>query len=231
MKQYALQSFFVKNLYNVKRTTTTAKNLRSCFAIVFLIFSIYSLITSTVFTAYAHFDHFASYNSSGMGIGNKYYVLQQLEPEYAKSNEPSKIMFSIQDKNGKDVYDVTVMVEIYSINGERVFVFPWTTLETGDFDIPFVFSNNGNYQIVLSVLNEDIARNKIINTVSPPRTILNDSVNCNCERAVFNVSITETFGLISTVALYGTIFGAIIILGATSIWIFKSRRKSRSNPV
>jgi hypothetical protein len=166
-----------------------------------------------------------------MGIGNKYYVLQQLEPEYAKSNEPSKIMFSIQDKNGKDVYDVTVMVEIYSINGERVFVFPWTTLETGDFNIPFVFANNGNYQIVLSILNEDIARNKIINTVPPPRTILNDSVNCNCERAVFNVSITETFGLISTVALYGTIFGAIIILGATSIWIIKSRRKSRSNPV
>src|SRR5215210_1812862 len=231
MKHYALTSFSVKNLYNVKRTTTAAKNLRSCFAIVFLIFSIYSLITSTFFTAYAHFVHFASYNSSGMGIGNKYYVLQQLEPEYAKSNESSKIMFSIQDKNGKDVYDVTVMVEIYSINGERVFVFPWTTLETGDFDIPFEFANNGNYQIVLSILNEDIARNKIINTVPPPRTILNDSGNCNCERAVFNVSITETFGLISTVALYGTIFGAISILAATSIWIFKSRRKSRSNPV
>lgn len=225
-----MPSFSVKNLNNVKRTTI-AKNLRSCFAIVFLTFSIYSLITSTFFTAYAHFDQFASYNSSGMGIGNKYYVLQQLEPEYAKSNEPSKIMFSIQDKNGRDVYDVTVMVEIYSINGERVFVFPWTTLETGDFNIPFVFANNGNYQIVLSILNEDIARNKILDTVPPPRTILNDSVNCNCERAVFNVSITETFGLISTVALYGTIFGAFIILGAISIWIFKSRRKSRSNPV
>ncbi len=225
-----MPSYSAKNLIKVKRTTT-AKNLRSCFAIVFLIFSLYSLTTSTFFTAYAHFDHFASYNSSGMGIGNKYYVLQQLEPEYAKSNEPSKIMFSIQDKHGRDVYDVTVMVEIYSINGERVFVYPWTTLETGDFNVPFAFANNGNYQIVLSILNEDIARNKILDTVPPPRTILNDSVNCNCERAVFNVSITETFGLISTVTLYGTILGAIIILGAISIWIFKSRRKSRSNPV
>ena len=222
--------FSVKNLIKEKRTIQ-AKNLRSCFAIVFLIFSICSLITSTFFTAYAHFDRFASYNSSGMGIGNKYYVLQQLEPEYAKSNEPSKIMFSIQDKHGRDVYDVTVMVEIYSINGERVFVFPWTTLETGDFNVPFVFANNGNYQIVLSILNEDIARNKILDTVPPQRTILNDSVNCNCERAVFNVSITETFGLISTLALYGTIFGAIIILGAILIWIFNSRRKSKSNPV
>lgn len=221
---------FVKNLNNVKRMTT-AKNLRSCFVIVFVILSIYSSIVSTFFTAYTHFDQFASYNSSGMGIGNKYYILQQLEPEYAKSNEPSKIMFSIQDKHGRDIYGVTVMVEIYSISGERVFVFPWTTLETGDFNIPFVFANNGNYQIVLSILNEDIARNKILDTVPPPRTILNDSINCNCERAVFNVSITETIGLISTVALYGTIFGAVIILGAISIWIFKSRRKSRSNPV
>jgi hypothetical protein len=225
-----MPSFSVRNLSKGKRTTTT-KNPRSKFAIVFFAFFIYSLITSTFFTAYAHFDQFASYNSSGMGIGNKYYILQQLEPEYAKSNEPSKIMFSIQDKHGRDTYNVTVMVEIYSINGERVFVFPWTTLETGDFNIPFVFANNGNYQIVLSILNEDIARNKILDTVPPPRTILNDSVNCNCERAVFNVSITETFGLISTVALYGTILGAIIILGAISIWIFKSRRKNRSNPV
>ena len=225
-----MPSFSVRNSSKVKRTTTT-KNPRSKFAIVFSVFFIYSLITSTFFTAYAHFDQFASYNSSGMEIGNKYYILQQLEPEYAKSNEPSKIMFSIQDKHGRDTYNVTVMVEIYSINGERVFVFPWTTLETGDFNIPFVFANNGNYQIVLSILNEDIARNKILDTVPPPRTILNDSVNCNCERAVFNVSITETFGLISTVALYGTILGAIIILGAISIWIFKSRRKNRSNPV
>ncbi len=222
--------FSVKNLIKEKRTAQV-KNLRSCFAIVFLIFSIYSLITSTFFTAYAHFDHFDSYNGSGMGIGNKYYVLQQLEPEYAKSNEPSKIMFSIQDKHGRDVYDVTVMVEIYSINGERVFIFPWITLETGDFNVPFAFANNGNYQIVLSILNEDIARNKILDTVPPQRTILNDSANCNCERAVFNVSITETFGLISAVALYGTIFGATIILGVILIWIFKSRRKSRSNPV
>jgi hypothetical protein len=225
-----MPSFSVKNLNNEKKTISV-QNLRSFFIIVFFTFSIYSSIPIPFFAANAHIDRFASYNSSGMGIGNKYYILQQLEPEYAKSNEPSKIMFSIQDKHGRDTYNVTVMVEIYSINGERVFVFPWTTLETGDFNIPFVFANNGNYQIVLSILNEDIARNKILDTVPPPRTILNDSVNCNCERAVFNVSITETFGLISTVALYGTILGAIIILGAILIWIIKSRRKSKSNPV
>ena len=168
---------------------------------------------------------------SGMGIGDKYYVIQQLEPEYVKPNEPSKIMFSIQDKHGKDVHDVTVMVEIYSINGERVLVFPWTTLETGDFNIPYVFTKNGNYQIVLSILNEDVASSKLLDTVPPPRTILNNIVNCNCERAVFNVSITETFGLISALTVYGAIFGAIIVLGIVLVWIFVSRRKNKSNPI
>ena len=199
--------------------------------VVFLALSIYSSIPAHFFAADAHIDRFASYNASGMGIGDKYYVIQQLEPEYVKPNEPSKIMFSIQDKHGRDVHDVTVLVEIYSINGERVLVIPWTTLETGDFNIPFVFTKNGNYQIVLSILNEDVASRKMLDTIPPPRTILNDSVNCSCERAVFNVSITETFGLISTIAVYGTIFGAIIILGIVLIWIFVSRRKNKSKPV
>jgi hypothetical protein len=216
-----------KKLKPIKKKITV-KNLRQFFVMAFLVFSVYLLIPTSFFTANAHFDRFASYNSSGMGIGDKYYVLQQLDPEYVKPNEPSKIMFSIQDKHGKDVQDVTVMVEIYSINGERVFVFPWTTLETGDFNIPFVFTKNGNYQIVLSILNEDIARSKVLDTVPPPRTILNDSVNCNCERAVFNVSITETFGLISTITLYGAIFGAVTVLVIAIIWIFLSRRKNKS---
>ena len=210
--------------------TISVKNLRSYFMVVFLALSIYSSIPAHFFAADAHIDRFASYNASGMGIGDKYYVIQQLEPEYVKPNEPSKIMFSIQDKHGRDIHDVTVLVEIYSINGERVLVIPWTTLETGDFNIPFVFTKNGNYQIVLSILNEDVASRKMLDTIPPPRTILNDSVNCSCERAVFNVSITETFGLISTIAVYGTIFGAIIILGIVLIWIFVSRRKNKSKP-
>ena len=225
-----MPSFSVKNLQKEKKMIWV-QNLKPFFIMVFLVFSIYSSIPIPFFTANAHIDRFASYNSSGMGIGDKYYVIQQLEPEYVKPNEPSKVMFSIQDKHDRDVHNVTVMVEIYSINGERVLVLPWTTLETGDFDIPFVFTKNGNYQIVLSILNEDIASSKMLDTIPPPRTILNDSNNCNCERAVFNVSITETFGLISTITVYGTIFGVIIILGIVLIWIFISRRKNKSKTV
>jgi hypothetical protein len=205
------------------------KYLRPCLMMTLLIFCAFSSAANPFFPASAHFDRFASYNSSGMGIGDRYYVEQQIDPEYVRPNEPSKIMFSIQDKHGKDVRDVTVMVEIYSINGERVLVFPWTTLKTGDFSIPFVFTKNGNYQIVLSILNENVSSSKILDTVSPPRTILNDSINCNCERAVFNVSITETFGLISAITVYGAIFGAVTVLGIILIWILKTRRKNKAN--
>ncbi|HKO64742.1 MAG TPA: hypothetical protein VJU13_06030, partial [Candidatus Nitrosocosmicus sp.] len=76
---------------------------------------------------------------------------------------------------------------------------------------------------------EDIASSKMLDTIPPPRTILNDSNNCNCERAVFNVSITETFGLISALAFYGTVFVVIIAFGIVIIWIFRSRRKNKSN--
>ena len=223
-----MPSFSVKNL-NKEKKTISVQNLRSFFIIVFFTFSIYSSIPIPFFAANAHIDRFASYNSSGMGIGDKYYVIQQLEPEYVKPNEPSKVMFSIQDKHDRDVHNITVMVEIYSINGERVLVLPWTTLETGDFNVPFVFTKNGNYQIVLSILNEDIASSKMLDTIPPPRTILNDSNNCNCERAVFNVSITETFGLISALAFYGTVFVVIIAFAIVIIWIFRSRRKNKSN--
>ena len=214
---------------NKDKKLISVKNLRSYFTMFILTLSLYSSIPTHFFVANAHIDRFSTYNSSGMGIGDKYYVIQQLEPEYVKPNEPSKIMFSIQDKHDRDVHNITVMVEIYSINGERVLVLPWTTLETGDFNVPFVFTKNGNYQIVLSILNEDIASSKMLDTIPPPRTILNDSNNCNCERAVFNVSITETFGLISALAFYGTVFVVIIAFGIVIIWIFRSRRKNKSN--
>jgi len=214
--------------FNKETKKVSLKYLRLCLMMFLLVFYAYSSAANQFFPASAHFDRFASYNSSGMGIGDKYYIEQQIEPEYVRPNEPSKIMFSIQDKHGKDVHDVTVMVEIYSINGERVLVFPWTTLETGDFNIPFVFTKNGNYQIVLSILNENVSSSKILGTTSPPRTILNDSINCNCERAVFNVSITETFGLISAITVYGAIFGAVTVLGIILIWIFITRRKNKA---
>lgn len=177
---------------------------------------------------FAHFDYISYYNSESVGIGNKYHIDQELVPEYAKSNELSKILFSIQDIHGKDVANVFVMVEIYSASGERIFLYPWTNLAIGDFDIPYTFKKNGNYQVVLSVLNEDAARPEGHAIMPKERTMLTDNIGCNCERAVFNVSISETYGLISTLTTYGIIFSAIIVVTIATVWIIKQRRKNKA---
>lgn len=195
--------------------------------------SLVFLIYFPIHLSYAHFDHITYYNSESMGIGNKYYIDQELMPEYTKPNEPSKILFSIQDKNGHDVSNIYVMIEIYSAAGDRVYIYPWTNLAIGDFDIPYTFKKNGNYQVVLSILNENAARPHGSDAISPERTMLTNNIDCNCERAVFNVSISETYGLIYNLTLYGIIFSAIIILGVTITWILKQRRKnkaSKANP-
>lgn len=213
------------------KKTLELNHIRFVIVLIFLLFFIYSYLLPRVAVTDAHFDRIVSYNSAGWGIGDEYYVFQQTEPEYVKSNEISNIMFSIQDKNGRDVNNVVVTVEIYSAHGERLYVFPWTELEIGDFEIPYEFTNNGNYQVVLSILNEGISSSQILNTVPPSRTILNDSSNCDCERAVFNISVAETFGLIYTFVIYITVFGVVIVLGVVLIWIFLSRRKNKSNQI
>lgn len=81
-----------------------------------------------------------------------------MEPEYAKLNKLSQIQFSKQDEQGKDRKDLTIMVEIYStLPGERLTVFPWIELHSGDFQVPYQFPKVGKYQIVLSILNDNVA--------------------------------------------------------------------------
>ncbi len=172
------------------------------------------------------------YNNAETAIANKHVVMQQIIPEYTKPNELSQIMFSIQDRNGKDVRNVVVMVEVYStISGERITVFPWTRLNIGDFEVPFVFPKAGNYQVVLSLLNDNVASNELLNVVPPPRNLLNSNLNCDCERAVFNISVSETFGLIFNTVVLGAVFGAVTVLGIVLTWMFLSRRKSKYNPI
>jgi hypothetical protein len=188
----------------------------------------FAFLSSSPFVQ-GHFDHLGHFNTAGFGISDKYYVNQQLDPSYTKPNELSKIMFSIQDKNGRDVHNVIVMVEVYSTKtGERISVFPWTRVDIGDFEVPFVFPEIGNYQTVLSVLNDDVSSSQIINTVPPPRTILNDNTGCHCERGVFNVSISENFGSIFTLVIYASVFGVISVIGVALFWMYWGRRKSTS---
>jgi len=184
---------------------------------IFTILLIITLITISTFfnsTAFAHFDHLPHNNGGGDQIG-RYYVNQALEPEYAKPGEPTHIEFSIQDDYGNDVQNIETAVEIYDgITGLRVGFFPWEFHPTGDFEVHYTFEKRGNYLLVISLADENSSPEHVI----PPRNILSSSFDCDCERVVFNISITPHIGVIwDSVMLIGillplTVFGSVLLM-------------------
>jgi hypothetical protein len=183
--------------------------------------------------AYAHFEHLTHYNTGGIGVG-KYYVNEAVEPEYIRPGEPGKILFSIQDYNSNDVYNVDTMIEIYSDNtGERLKLYPWTHQAIGDFAVYYTFPNKGNYQIVLSIGN---ANSRYIssggdNNIAdePPRTTLGSTLNCNCDRGIFNISVSENFGAVFNTAIIGGIISIISVFGAVLGLTYRNRKKISSS--
>ena len=184
--------------------------------------------SSFIPSAYAHFEHLSHYNTGGIGVGN-YYVNEAVEPEYIKPREPGKILFSIQDYNGNDVYNVDTMIEIYSDNtGERLKLYPWTHQDTGDFAVYYTFPNKGNYQIVLSIANANSRHiggdgNNIAD--EPPRTTLGSTLNCDCNRGIFNISVAENFGAVFNTAIIGGIISIISVFGAVLGLSYRNRKK------
>jgi hypothetical protein len=176
---------------------------------------------STNPAAYAHFEHFSHYNNRGDEVG-QYYAYEQLDPEYAGPNEPVAIMFSVQDNDGHDTYNIQTMVEVYSAaTGERLQALPWTKRDTGDFQVFYNFPQIGNYQVVLSVAKPGGSVN--LNGIDPPRTALMSTIGCNCDRAIFNVSISRSFGTIWTTTMIVAFRAPITVVGSVLAWNYRSR--------
>jgi hypothetical protein len=203
------------------------KNIIFMLAAILIIFS--CTFSILVPKSYAHFSHLTHYNGGGIGLG-KYYVNQQLNPEYTPPNQPAKISFSIQDNmNGNDVYNMLTMMEIYSVStGERIAVYPWTRQNIGDFDLYYSFPKIGLYEIVLSIA--DAANSNQVNLygIDPPRSILSSNLNCGCDRAVFNVSVSNSFGNIFNMAVFGGIISAIVVFGAVLVFTYRNRMRQRT---
>lgn len=173
--------------------------------------------------SYAHLSHLPHYNGFGAAIG-KYYVDEALDPEFTPPLEPTQITFSIQDYGGNDVYNVYTMVEIYQDStGQRIKAFPWTRQDIGDFSLYYTFPSIGNYNIVLSIANDNNSINH--NGVDPPRDILTSNLNCDCDRGVFSISITKNFGNIFYTAIFAGILGGIAVFGSVAAFTYKSRKK------
>lgn len=180
-----------------------------------------SLLLVSVVPAYAHFDHLSHYNGRG-GTAGQYYVHEALEPDYAAPGEPTAVMFSVQDHDGRDTYNIETMVEVYASSGERLEALPWTRQDVGDFQVFYTFPQVGSYQIVLSVADGQVNTNAI----DPPRRTLSSVAGCNCERVIFNVAISQGFGTIYNSTLAGAVFGSLGIFGAVLGLTYWSRRKS-----
>jgi cadmium resistance protein CadD (predicted permease) len=196
--------------------------LLSLLALLFLLFvpSALSLLPKS----YAHFDHFSLYNGRGDQIGS-FYVYEALDPDYARPGEPTSIMFSIQDKEGNDVANVNTMVEVYSgSSGERIQVYPWTKQKSGDFEIPYIFPEIGSYQIVLSIANGPVNSSD----VNEARAFLSSNRDCNCNRAIFNVSISEGFGTIWNSMMLVSLLVTLALIGIVLGITFRNRMKKKN---
>ncbi|MBS1268903.1 MAG: hypothetical protein MAG458_01638 [Nitrosopumilus sp.] len=158
-------------------------NLKKQFRIIILL-SLFVLPFLPI--SYAHLEQ----RSSGGVMQGDYFSYIGFEPRNPAPDEPVKIIFSIQDENGNDLYDIQTMVEIYSDSMEkRIFYESWTERNIGDFEIPFVFEKSGTYQIILNISEEDNLQEHVI----APRQIPSNSSDCNCTRVLFNVSVSENW--------------------------------------
>jgi hypothetical protein len=202
--------------------------MKSHYLLISMLFFLSVSIFIPHFVSYAHLSHTPHYNggSNRDGIG-KYYPYMALDPEYAAPNQPTQITFSVQDFAGNDVYNIETMVEIYQEStGERVKGFPWTIRDIGDFNLYYVFANPGGYEIVLSIANDDKMVNH--NQLDAPRSILSSVSNCNCQRVIFNVSISDSWGLVRNSLLVISILIPIIVLGLVLGRTYLKKRREQS---
>ena len=203
---------------------TVSMHLLLVIALVVMVVVVVLLPLSYLIPAYAHFDHLPHYNN-GAGYVGPYYAYEALEPEYADPNKPVAVLFSVQDYDGRDTYNIHTMVEIYSATtGERLKAWPWTEQEIGDFQLFYNFPEVGSYQIVLSVAKDGNPVNP--NSIDPPRATLSSTASCNCDRAIFNVSITNNFGTIWNVMMLISISLPLSVFGGVLAWNYRRTIKS-----
>lgn len=197
-------------------------------------YSIFMYNQTNIPTAQAHLEHLPHYNSGGSRYGfGDYMSFMALEPEYGTTDYPAQIIFSIQDFDNNDVYNVSTMVEIYeSASGRRTHIFPWTPRDVGDFHLYYQFLKKGTYQIVLSIRDtnnngeEKSSFSFPSSAIDPPRSILGDVSSCNCTRTIFNISIASTFGDIRNILYAVSIIFPISLLGTILTKnFFKKRRE------
>ncbi|MPZ04984.1 MAG: hypothetical protein GEU26_00950 [Nitrososphaeraceae archaeon] len=209
-----------------KSHISAGRRVSNPFRLVLICLPLIILGFASTNVAFSHLEHLPHYNGGFSGVG-KYYIFQGMEPDYPRPGEPAGIVFSIQDNKGNDMTNIVTMVEIYDEkSGDRIAVFPWTKHDVGDFRLYYTFPRVGNYILVVSVVDDSPASENRIGLASPARSTLLDSSDCDCERGLMNISVTNNFGTIYYGSIFAGIFMGIAVLGMVLAFMFLKRRKT-----
>jgi hypothetical protein len=209
-----------------KSSISAGRSVSNPFRLVLICLPLIILGFASTNIAFSHLEHLPHYNGGFSGVG-KYYIFQGMEPDYPRPGEPAGIVFSIQDNKGNDMTSVVTMVEIYDEkSGDRIAVFPWTKHDVGDFRLYYTFPKIGNYILVVSVVDDSPVSENRIGLASPARSTLLDRSDCDCERGLMNISVTNNFGTIYYSSVFTGIFMGIAVLGVVLALMFLKRRKT-----
>jgi len=185
---------------------------------IVFVFTILAL-SSILPNSFAHLEK----SSSGGVMEGKYSIFIGFEPRYPSPGESTKIIFSIQDFDGNNIYEIETMVEIYSVNMEnRLFYESWNEQKIGDFEIPFIFENIGTYQIVLWISEDGNLKEYTV----PPQQVPSNASDCNCTRVLFNVSVSETWNNIWTSLMVIIVVLPCSVFGYAMWKNYKNKEKS-----
>lgn len=210
----------------VKSHISAGRSISNPFRLVLICLPLIILGFASTNIAFSHLEHLPHYNGGFSGVG-KYYIFQGMEPDYPRPGEPAGIVFSVQDNRGNDMKNIVTMVEIYDEkSGDRIAVFPWTKHDIGDFRLYYTFPRIGNYILVISVVDDSPASENRIGLASPARSTLLDRSDCDCERGLMNISVTNNFGAIYYGSIFTGIFMGIAVLGVVLGLMFLKRRKT-----
>jgi hypothetical protein len=119
--------------------------VRSALLIFIILFSSISAVNS----AHAH----SLFNSAEEFYGG-YRVQVATTPEFPQIDEPSQFLVRVTDANFEEVDSFTMGIRVF-YNDQQVNAIPPTTIQTGHWDIDYVWKKPGNHIVYIDLYDMD----------------------------------------------------------------------------
>ena len=170
--------------------------VRSALLIFIILFSSISAINS----AHAH----SLFNSAEEFYGG-YRVQVATTPEFPQIDEPSQFLVRVTDANFEEVDSFTMGIRVF-YNDQQVNAIPPTTIQTGHWDIDYVWKKPGNHIVYIDLYDMEGTKGTL--TYS------------------FNMGTQSPFGIIFIIAITIGALTFAVVMGY--IYLPKIFKKSKS---